>query len=485
MTLSRREFLRAVATTVAVTAFVPTTRSWAVELNLLAESIAIPNLDGELFLAGEILEEAATDFGRIVSRQPLAVLQPGSVRDVQKMVSFARSHGIKVGGMGMVGNSHSTFGQAQVEAGVVIDLSTLNQIHEINADDALVDAGVRWFDLVQATARLGKTPPTLTDYLKLSIGGTLSEGGIGGQAFRAGLQVDNVLELQVVTGRGHLVTCSPTERPFLFNSVRAGLGQFAIIVRARIRLTDAPSRTRTYTALYNAIDLFTGDQELLVRDGRFDYIEGQAVPNNEGGWLFLLEAVKYFDPANEPDDAILLAGLSFIPGTEATQDRDFFDFANRLQPIVELLVQLGVWQLPHPWFDMFVPGPEAPAFIQGVLDRENVGTTGRGIVLIYPCERSKVKTPFLPLPDTEIFYLFSLLRNAVPPTNPNALIARNRTIYENLRNIGGKRYVIGSVPFDRADWQDHFGTQWPNFVLAKRLFDPQNVLTPGQGIFSF
>jgi cytokinin dehydrogenase len=131
MPLTRREFLRAVATTVAVTAFVSSTRSWAVELNPPAESITIPNLDGELFLASEILEDAATDFGRIISRQPIAVLQPGSVQDVQKMVLFARLHGIKVGGMGMVGNSHSTFGQAQVEAGVVIDMSTLNQIHEI------------------------------------------------------------------------------------------------------------------------------------------------------------------------------------------------------------------------------------------------------------------------------------------------------------------------------------------------------------------
>lgn len=42
------------------------------------------------------------------------------------------------------------------------------------------------------------------DFIELSIGGTLSLGGIGSQSFRFGPQVDNVLELQVVTGAGDL-----------------------------------------------------------------------------------------------------------------------------------------------------------------------------------------------------------------------------------------------------------------------------------------
>lgn len=235
---SRRQFLRR-TTALTVTAFLPGSRTWATTSTLPQSAAPIPPLDGDLFLAGEIVDAAASDFGRFISRQPFAVLQPGSVTDIQKMVGFARDQAVKIGGMGKVGESHSTFGQAQVEAGIVINMSLLNQIHEINDDHALVDAGVRWLQLLQQTTPLGKAPPTLTDYVHLSIGGTLSVGGIGGQAFRHGLQVDNVLELEVVTGLGQLVTCSPTQRPFLFNSVRAGLGQFAVIVRARVRLSTS------------------------------------------------------------------------------------------------------------------------------------------------------------------------------------------------------------------------------------------------------
>ncbi len=45
-------------------------------------------------------------------------------------------------------------------------------------------------------------PPVFTDYIELSIGGTLSLGGIGGTSYRYGVQVDNVLSLEVVTVMG-------------------------------------------------------------------------------------------------------------------------------------------------------------------------------------------------------------------------------------------------------------------------------------------
>lgn len=482
---SRRQFLQGTAA-LAVTAFLPGSRTWATTLPAPHGAVPIPPLDGELLLSGEVLDDAASDFGRFISRQPFAVLRPGSIDDIQAMVVFASDQTLTIGGMGKVGESHSTFGQAQVEAGIVIDMSTLNQIHVINDDHAHVDAGVRWLQLLEQTTPLGKTPPTLTDYVNLSIGGTLSVGGIGGQAFRHGLQVDNVLELEVVTGQGRLVSCSPTRRPFLFDAVRAGLGQFAVIVRARVRLIDVPSQTRTYTALYSDLNALMRDQEMVLQDGRFDSVEGQAVANEEtgSGWLFLLEATKYFEAGEPPDDIALLAGLGFIPGTEETIDRSFFDFANRLAPIVELLIQLGFWQLPHPWLDMFVPGMEAPSFIQNVLDQESAETMGPGsVILIYPFLKSKIGAPFVPLPDSEINYLFLLLRTAAPPVDPLDLVQRNREIYEDLRFIGGKRYAISSVPFSLEDWEDNFGIQWLPFVLAKLLYDPGNLLTPGQAIF--
>jgi FAD/FMN-containing dehydrogenase len=35
-----------------------------------------------------------------------------------------------------------------------------------------------------------------------------------------------------------------------------------------------------------------------------------------------------------------------------------------------------------------------------------------------------------------------------------------------------------------AKWRQHFGPHWEALVAAKRRYDPDRVLTPGQGFFS-
>ncbi|MFT3772675.1 MAG: FAD-binding protein [Minicystis sp.] len=468
---------------VAVAAWSPEARSWT-QVNTPG-SIPIPSLDGQLLTDAASLAAAGDDFGHIIHRAPTAVLVPGSVDDIVKLVRFARKHGIKVAGARGLGESHSTFGQSQVQGGVVIDMRALATIHEINAHDALVDAGVRWSELLQQTVPLGKSPPTLTDYIELSVGGTLSVGGIGGQVFRHGLQVDNVIELEVVTGEGKRVTCSATKHPLLFSAVRAGLGQFGIIVKARIRLVDVAPQVRTYTALYDDLATFTSDQLALIDDGRFDYVEGSVVPAADGGWAYSIECAKYFDPSSPPDDAAMLAGLSFLPGTEAADDKSYFDFANRIAPTVAFLQSVGAWDVPHPWINLFVPASQVVSFVQSVLDETTLADTGQGPILLYPFNRNRLTAPFMRVPDEPQAFLFDLLRFAIPPT-PDfvaALVAKNRAIFDACTAIGGKRYPISSVPVTQADWAQHFHPLWPWFEAAKAAFDPDHVLTPGQGIF--
>lgn len=481
--MNRRGFLRgALASAAVVVAYSPARGVWAAEPD--PDTINIPDLDGELVLAGSLLADAADDFGHIISAAPVAVLIPGSTSDIIKLIKFANDHDIKVGGMSMIGNTHSCYGQSQVGGGVVIDMSALSEIHEISEDSALVDAGVRWRDLVQESLAVGKSPPTLTDYLDLSVGGTLSCGGIGGQAFIHGLQIDNVLELLVVTGKGKLVACSPKKKRKLFDSVLAGLGQFGIIVRARVRLVDVPPMARIYTARYTDLVAMTSDQEFLMDECRFDYIEGFAEPAEGGqGWIYKIELVKYFAPGDEPNDAEQLADLAFNEGTEVITDVPYFTFVDRVTPQVEFLKQIGVWGLPHPWIDVFVPGSETNDFVQGVLDQTTLADTGQGPILIYPFKRANVTRRFMAMPDEETVFLFSILRTAVPPDAAQQLVDANRAIYEELHDLGGKRYPISAIPFSVQDWKDHFGNQWGKFVKAKSKYDPCNVLTPGQGIF--
>jgi cytokinin dehydrogenase len=486
--ISRRTFLRGTlaAGALVVVGFDTGRRSWVSAGQLarghfaLAESF--PTFDGMLLLDDASRAAAADDFGHLIHRQPVAVLKPGSVNDVVSLIRFARRNNIQVAARGQ---GHSTQGQAQTEAGVVIDMSTLSAVHEINPTDALVDGGTRWLDLLQQTVPQGLTPPTLVDFLELSIGGTLSLGGIGSQAFRYGAQVDNVLELQVVTGEGELVTCSATHHADLFDVARAGLGQFGLIVRARVRLIAAPPNARLYHALYGNLAAFLSDLESVIDDGRFDTVQGFALPDGAGGWLYQLEAGKYCAPGQEPDDSALLAGLAFTPGTQTAQDMSYFDYLNRLAPLVAFLRQIGVWAFPHPWVNLFVPAAAAQTLIGETLATLTVDDVGQGPILIYPFNHQLFRTQFFRVPDARHFFIFSLLRNAVPPTPERAaqLVAANRTLFERAVELGGKRYPFDSVPVTRHDWQRHYQPLWGAFVSAKRHFDPDGILAPGQGIF--
>ena len=57
-----------------------------------------------------------------------------------------------------------------------------------------------WIDVLQATLEHGLAPVSWTDYLHLTVGGTLSNAGVSGQTFRHGPQISNVYEMDVITG---------------------------------------------------------------------------------------------------------------------------------------------------------------------------------------------------------------------------------------------------------------------------------------------
>ena len=181
----------------------------------------------------------------------------------------------------------------------------------------------------------------------------------------------------------------------------------------------------------------------------------------------------------------MLTGLAFDPGTQTAQDMTYFDYLNRLAPLVEFLRQIGVWAFPHPWVNLFVPAANAETFIGETLDNLTVDDVGQGPILIYPFNRDVFRARFFRVPESRHFFVFALLRNAVPPTPERAadLIAANRALFERATALGGKRYPFDSVPMTKHDWHQHYQPLWGAFVSTKHHFDPRNILTPGQGIF--
>jgi FAD/FMN-containing dehydrogenase len=199
----------------------------------------------------------------------------------------------------------------------------------------------------------------------------------------------------------------------------------------------------------------------------------------------MIEAATYFTPPATPDDAALLAGLSDDVASRQIQDTTYLDWQFRLDATVELLISLGVWFFPHPWYSVFVPGSRANEYVGNIVASLTEADTGQGPILFYPIKTALSGQPLYRLPDEPVAFAFNLLRTAPPDDSAtlDAMLADNRALYDSLVQVGGTRYAIGAIPFSPRDWHRHFGSRWGLLMRSKRRFDPDRVLTPGQGIF--
>lgn len=475
------------------------------------------------------LHSASVDFGLMSRGEPLAVMHPSSADDVAGLVkaAYGAPHSFPVSARG---HGHSINGQSHVRNGVVIEMtrkpaSAGPEQPRVNEKEMYVDAwgGELWVDVLRSTLEHGLAPKSWTDYLYLTVGGTLSNAGISGQAFNHGPQISNVHRLQVVTGKGEITDCSEEENSELFHAVLGGLGQFGIITKARISLEPAPQRVRWIRVLYSNFTEFTRDQEYLISlhgkpaSEKFDYVEGFVIvdeglinnwrssffsPRNpvkisslggpNGGVLYCLEITKnYFDdtPLEIVDLEIeaLLQKLNFIPSTVFTTDIPYVDFLDRVHKAELKLRSKGLWEVPHPWLNLFIPKSRIADFDRGVF-KGILGNKTSGPILIYPMNNKKWdKRTSVVTPDEDTFYLVGLLRSALEgggeAQSLEYLSDQNRQILKFCEEakIGIKQYLPHYT--SQGEWMGHFGKKWDQFYRMKMRFDPRQILASGQRIF--
>jgi FAD/FMN-containing dehydrogenase len=442
-----------------------------------------PSPDGELGCDPDVRAAAAGDFGGIIRRRPRAVLRPRSSTDIAGLMRLARDRGMKIAARGQ---GHSTYGRALIDDGIVVDMSAVDTIHVVHPDRIVVDAGATWRSVLDATLARGLTPPVLTNYLGLTVGGTIAVGGIGAMSSRHGMQTDHVLELDVVTGAGEALPCSPTTRPDLFHAARAGLAQCCIITRATLRLVRAPRRIRRFQLSYPDLPSLTADQRRVLAEDRFDQLQGAVIPDGAGGWRYQLEAALHHDGESAPDEGSALAGLADDRGAAVITDVTYSEDAHAFAKVEHLLRSKGQWLTPKPWLLTFLRGTDAERVAGGILDelsRDDIGPFGR--ITCYPMQTSACRTPLVRLPDEAVAFPFNLIRipAAADTARIEQMVAQNRAFYDRIRRAGGVQYPVGACPMSPDDWTDHFGPKWPLLREARRRYDPDNLLTPGYNIF--
>ena len=453
--------------------------TWAAEL--------AREIRGEVLVDEASRESVSTDFGHLIVRKPVAVVRPASTEDVACAVKFAVRHGLSVSTRG---GGHSQTGQSLSDQ-IVLDMTSLDKVLEVNPGQGTVtcQAGLKWRALVEHLAPQQLSPPVLTNNLGVTIGGTLSTGGLGVASWRLGTQADNALELEVVTGEGEIVRCSAQQNQDLFDAVRAGMGQFGVIAGAKLKIRSHWPNFRSFYLLYDDLGVLLDDLKIVMNDERFDYLESWCVPCPQGfkqvggtrqafaQWFFPLHATIETDGKADPKSDEKLQGLKFYKHVH-TEEGGLVDFFGRLDQLFVLWKRAGFWEYAHPWMECVLPWQTTALYIGQVLQNMSPQAIAGGHILLWPARGNSSSVPLFMRPASDFLMGFGILP-AVPPRFLEEALPKLNMASQASVMMGGKRYLSGYIAFDAAGWKAHYGEKWPAVVNLKNKYDPHRVLNPG------
>jgi len=158
--------------------------------------------------------------------EPDLVAICSTTADVIEAVKTARDRGLPVA---VRGGGHSVAGLSTIDGGMLIDLAPMNGV-EVDQERRLakVQGGALLSDLDRATQQFGLATPSgvVSD---TGVAGLTLGGGYGWLRRKYGLSSDNLLEAEIVTASGEVLTASKDEHPDLFWAIRGGGGNFGIV----------------------------------------------------------------------------------------------------------------------------------------------------------------------------------------------------------------------------------------------------------------
>ncbi|SDS67873.1 FAD-binding oxidoreductase [Microlunatus soli] len=223
---------------------------------------SLQQFTGDIIGPGDQGYEAAsrTVFG---AGQPIRVLCPATVRDVQDAVGSAAQAAIP---LSVRGGGHSFAGFGTNEGGVVIDLRHLAEVQLIDPDThrVRIGGGATWGQVSTALAGEGLAI-SAGDTRSVGVGGLTLSGGIGWKVRRHGLALDNLVAADVVLADGSVARASADQHPDLFWALRGGGGNVGIV-------TSFEFLAHPTTAVHSGIIAFPSTEATAVLQGWAGYL---------------------------------------------------------------------------------------------------------------------------------------------------------------------------------------------------------------------
>jgi len=160
-----------------------------------------------------------------------------------------------------------------------LDVSGLTGVLEVDpvTRTAVVQGMCTYEDLVDATLPHGLIPLVVPQLRTITLGGAVTGLGIESTSFRNGLPHESVLEMDVFTGSGEVVTCRPGDE--LFDAFPNSYGSLGYATRLRIELEPAPAYVALRHVRFDDAALLEKTVAEIVESGEH---EGQRVDGLDG-----------------------------------------------------------------------------------------------------------------------------------------------------------------------------------------------------------
>ncbi|WP_229749803.1 FAD-binding protein [Flexivirga endophytica] len=177
-----------------------------------------------------------------------------------------------------------------------LDVSRLHGVVEVDprAGTADVQGMTTYEDLVDATLRYGLMPYVVPQLRTITLGGAVTGLGIESSSFRNGLPHESLIEMDVLTGAGEIVTASDEQNADLFRSFPNSYGSLGYSVRLKIKLERVAPYVHLRHVRFGAIGELMDTLRQVLRDRTYegesvDFVDGVVFSREEsylvlGGW---------------------------------------------------------------------------------------------------------------------------------------------------------------------------------------------------------
>ncbi len=186
-----------------------------------------------------------------------------------------------------------------------LDTSGLTGVIAVDPDARTADvAGMCTYeDVVAATLPYGLSPLVVPQLKTITLGGAVTGLGIESTSFRNGLPHESVLEMDILTGAGDVLTASPDKHADLFRAFPNSYGTLGYSVLLKIELEPVqPFVALRHLRFHSLTDLVSAMDRIIETGGldgdRVDYLDGVVFSADES---YLCVGIKTSTPGPVSD----------------------------------------------------------------------------------------------------------------------------------------------------------------------------------------